>query len=96
MRRYIVAMMFSLAPLEWSVMHDCMTQECQPLRRLSVIINKCADARLYVMQICRVIDSLPEGSDILSRIFAGASVYYNYSGQAECFHPMILGMMTSE
>lgn len=40
-----------------------------------------------VREICRVIDSLPEGSDILSRIFAGASVYYNYSGQAECFQP---------
>jgi hypothetical protein len=31
------------------------------------------------------VDGLPNDSDILSRIFAGASIYYNYTGQVDCF-----------
>lgn len=32
-------------------------------------------------------DGLPNDSDLLSRIFAGASIYYNYTGQVDCFQP---------
>lgn len=39
------------------------------------------------LQVCRAIDRLPAGSDILSRIFAGASIYYNYTGSIDCFQP---------
>lgn len=42
---------------------------------------------LCILQVCRAIDALPEGTDILSRIFAGASVYYNFTGQVACFQP---------
>lgn len=40
-----------------------------------------------IREICRAVDSLPNDSDLLSRIFAGASVYYNYTGQVDCFQP---------
>jgi hypothetical protein len=30
-------------------------------------------------------DGLPNDSNILSRIFAAASIYYNYTGQVDCF-----------
>lgn len=38
-----------------------------------------------IREICRAVDGLPNDSDILSRIFAGASIYYNYTGQVDCF-----------
>jgi lysosomal Pro-X carboxypeptidase len=40
-----------------------------------------------IKEVCRAIDALPEGTDILSRIFAGASIYYNFTGQVACFQP---------
>ena len=30
-------------------------------------------------------DSCPEGTSVLERIFEGVSVYYNYTGKVECF-----------
>lgn len=36
-------------------------------------------------QVCRKIDSLPDGASVLQRIFEGISVYYNYTGKVECF-----------
>jgi hypothetical protein len=39
------------------------------------------------LQVCQAIDGLPDGSHVLSRIFAGASVYYNYTGNVDCFQP---------
>lgn len=35
--------------------------------------------------MCRKIDSYPDGTDLLDRIFAGVSIYYNYSGTVDCF-----------
>ena len=40
-----------------------------------------------VRQLCAAVDSLPPGAPLLSRIFLGASLYYNYSGGVECFDP---------
>ncbi|PIA25035.1 hypothetical protein AQUCO_13300024v1 [Aquilegia coerulea] len=31
------------------------------------------------------IDSYPEGTSILERVFAGVSIYYNYTGTVDCF-----------
>jgi lysosomal Pro-X carboxypeptidase len=40
-----------------------------------------------IREVCQAIDGLPDGSHVLSRIFAGASVYYNYTGNVDCFQP---------
>ncbi|XP_071706290.1 uncharacterized protein [Rutidosis leptorrhynchoides] len=36
-------------------------------------------------KICKGIHNTPDGTSILDRIFKGISVYYNYTGKAECF-----------
>ena len=38
-----------------------------------------------VTAMCKVIDSFPQGTDTLSRVFAAASIYYNYSDTEKCF-----------
>ncbi|XP_050292016.1 uncharacterized protein LOC126732967 isoform X2 [Quercus robur] len=38
-----------------------------------------------IREVCRKIDSLPDGSSILERIFEGVSIYYNYTGGVDCF-----------
>lgn len=38
-----------------------------------------------IKEVCKVIDSFPNGTDVLDRIFAGVSVYYNYTGEEKCF-----------
>ncbi|KAK6237829.1 hypothetical protein QUC31_003298 [Theobroma cacao] len=38
-----------------------------------------------IREVCRKIDSSPDGSSILERIFNGVSVYYNYTGEVDCF-----------
>ncbi|KAF3970937.1 hypothetical protein CMV_005408 [Castanea mollissima] len=38
-----------------------------------------------IREVCRKIDSLPDGTSILKRIFEGISVYYNYTGDVDCF-----------
>lgn len=35
--------------------------------------------------MCKRIDSYPEGTGVLERIFGGVSVYYNYTGEVDCF-----------
>ncbi|CAI7849937.1 unnamed protein product, partial [Closterium sp. NIES-53] len=37
-------------------------------------------------QLCRHVDSLPSGADLLDRIAAGVGVYYNYSGSKTRFN----------
>ncbi|GBG85638.1 hypothetical protein CBR_g40367 [Chara braunii] len=36
-------------------------------------------------QVCKRIDNAPRGSDLLARIFAGVSIFYNYTGGQKCF-----------
>lgn len=38
-----------------------------------------------IKEVCRRIDSQPDGTSILERVFMGVSVYYNYSGDVNCF-----------
>nr|XP_010910623.1 lysosomal Pro-X carboxypeptidase [Elaeis guineensis] len=38
-----------------------------------------------IKEVCTKIDSYPDGTDLLDRIFAGVSVYYNYTGTVDCF-----------
>lgn len=38
-----------------------------------------------VKTACDAMDALPEGSDILARVVAGANVYYNGTGEVSCF-----------
>ncbi|KAG9451132.1 hypothetical protein H6P81_011097 [Aristolochia fimbriata] len=38
-----------------------------------------------IKEVCQKIDSLPSGANILDRILAGVSIYYNYTGNVPCF-----------
>ncbi|GAV57664.1 Peptidase_S28 domain-containing protein [Cephalotus follicularis] len=38
-----------------------------------------------IREVCRKIDDSPDGGGILERIFKGVSVYYNYTGNVDCF-----------
>uniref|UniRef100_A0A2P2JB13 Lysosomal Pro-X carboxypeptidase n=2 Tax=Rhizophora mucronata TaxID=61149 RepID=A0A2P2JB13_RHIMU len=38
-----------------------------------------------IREVCRKIDGLPSGTSIPERIFEGVSIYYNYTGEADCF-----------
>ncbi|GJN17538.1 hypothetical protein PR202_gb04615 [Eleusine coracana subsp. coracana] len=38
-----------------------------------------------IKEVCRKIDSQPEGTSTLERIYAGVNVYYNYTGTVGCF-----------
>ncbi|KAF6157978.1 hypothetical protein GIB67_015294 [Kingdonia uniflora] len=38
-----------------------------------------------IKEVCREIDSYPNGTSVLERIFAGVSIYYNYTGTVDCF-----------
>ncbi|XP_019197968.1 PREDICTED: lysosomal Pro-X carboxypeptidase isoform X2 [Ipomoea nil] len=39
-----------------------------------------------VEKMCKIIDGFPAGASKISRAFAAASLYYNYSGTEKCFH----------
>lgn len=39
-----------------------------------------------IKEVCRKIDSCPDGTSVLERIFEGISVYYNYTGSVDCFN----------
>ncbi|CAH9105419.1 unnamed protein product [Cuscuta europaea] len=39
-----------------------------------------------IKEVCKKIDRLPNGTDILQRIFEGVSVYYNHTGKDTCFN----------
>lgn len=38
-----------------------------------------------IKEVCRKIDDCPDGTSVLDRIFEGVSVYYNYTGDVDCF-----------
>ncbi|KAL5556731.1 hypothetical protein UlMin_038967 [Ulmus minor] len=38
-----------------------------------------------IREVCRRIDGCPVGTSTLERIFEGISVYYNYTGEVDCF-----------
>ncbi|KAJ4714660.1 Lysosomal Pro-X carboxypeptidase [Melia azedarach] len=38
-----------------------------------------------IKEVCKRIDSSPEGTSTPKRIFEGVSVYYNYTGKVDCF-----------
>ncbi|PSS30665.1 Lysosomal Pro-X carboxypeptidase [Actinidia chinensis var. chinensis] len=38
-----------------------------------------------IKEVCRKIDNCPNGTSVLDRLFAGVSVYYNYTGEFDCF-----------
>lgn len=40
---------------------------------------------ISLLQVCRRIDSCPDGTTVLQRIYEGVSVYYNYTGKVDCF-----------
>lgn len=39
-----------------------------------------------IKEVCKKIDSCPDGTSVLERIFEGLSIYYNYTGAADCFN----------
>ncbi|MFS7973622.1 putative lysosomal Pro-Xaa carboxypeptidase [Helianthus anomalus] len=38
-----------------------------------------------IKEVCKAIDDSADGTNVLDRIFKGVSVYYNYTGKADCF-----------
>jgi hypothetical protein len=36
--------------------------------------------------MCKIIDGFPANADILEKVFAAASLYYNYTGDQTCNH----------
>lgn len=38
-----------------------------------------------IKEVCKNIDNQPDGTGLLDRIFAGVSIYYNYTGNVGCF-----------
>ncbi|XP_022021263.2 lysosomal Pro-X carboxypeptidase [Helianthus annuus] len=38
-----------------------------------------------IKEVCKAIDDSADGTYVLDRIFKGVSVYYNYTGKADCF-----------
>ncbi|KAK9228475.1 hypothetical protein WN944_021426 [Citrus x changshan-huyou] len=38
-----------------------------------------------IREVCKKIDNAPDATSILERIFEGVSVYYNYTGNVDCF-----------
>ncbi|KAG6490763.1 hypothetical protein ZIOFF_052073 [Zingiber officinale] len=38
-----------------------------------------------IKELCRKVDNYPNETGILERIFAGVSIYYNYTGNVDCF-----------
>ncbi|XP_048232562.1 lysosomal Pro-X carboxypeptidase isoform X2 [Ricinus communis] len=38
-----------------------------------------------IREVCKRIDGCPDGTSILERVFEGVSVYYNYTGNVDCF-----------
>ncbi|XP_073002945.1 uncharacterized protein [Typha latifolia] len=38
-----------------------------------------------VKEMCKTIDGFPQGVDTINKVFAAASLYYNYSGDKQCF-----------
>ncbi|KAH9304736.1 hypothetical protein KI387_009140, partial [Taxus chinensis] len=38
-----------------------------------------------IREVCKAIDSFPNNANLLDRLFAGISIYYNYTGEEECF-----------
>ncbi|CAM0947175.1 unnamed protein product [Alopecurus aequalis] len=38
-----------------------------------------------VKQMCKIIDSFSRGTDVVDKVFAAASLYYNYTGRMRCF-----------
>ncbi|KAK9231402.1 hypothetical protein WN943_021636 [Citrus x changshan-huyou] len=38
-----------------------------------------------IREVCKKIDNAPDATSILERIFEGVSVYYNYTGDVDCF-----------
>ncbi|XP_066372291.1 uncharacterized protein [Miscanthus floridulus] len=39
-----------------------------------------------VKEMCKIIDGFPANADILEKVFAAASLYYNYTGDQTCNH----------
>jgi len=40
---------------------------------------------LSLMKMCKIIDGFPSGASKITRVFAAASLYYNYSRAEKCF-----------
>ncbi|XP_056167902.1 uncharacterized protein LOC115685262 isoform X2 [Syzygium oleosum] len=38
-----------------------------------------------IREVCRKIDGCPDGTSILERVFEGVGVYYNFTGEVDCF-----------
>ncbi|KAM7251034.1 hypothetical protein ACFE04_022917 [Oxalis oulophora] len=38
-----------------------------------------------IKEVCKKIDGSPDGSNILERVFQGINIYYNYTGEVDCF-----------
>ncbi|TYI89137.1 hypothetical protein E1A91_D03G033700v1 [Gossypium mustelinum] len=58
---------------------------CRELTSVQGLSDWLDSAYSYLAMVCKRIDGSPAGSSILERIFNGVSVYYNYTGEVDCF-----------
>ncbi|KAL6222748.1 hypothetical protein ACLB2K_006139 [Fragaria x ananassa] len=58
---------------------------CRELKKTEDLADWLESAYSYLAMVCRRIDGCPDGTSTLERVFEGISVYYNYSGNADCF-----------
>ena len=58
---------------------------CDSIISLNSKDSICVMNHFFWMQMCKIIDRFPHGATKLSRAFAAASLYYNYSGTEKCF-----------
>lgn len=45
-----------------------------------------SESNSYLMKMCNIIDKFSPQATKLSRVFAAASLYYNYSESEKCFN----------
>ncbi|GAY50149.1 hypothetical protein CUMW_124500 [Citrus unshiu] len=58
---------------------------CRELNSTEDLADWLESAYSYLAMVCKKIDNAPDATSILERIFEGVSVYYNYTGNVDCF-----------
>lgn len=56
-----------------------------PFYEAPLLFWTCISIYLFDVRFAKKIDGCPDGTSILECIFEGVSVYYNYTGDVDCF-----------
>ncbi|XP_039156545.1 lysosomal Pro-X carboxypeptidase isoform X2 [Eucalyptus grandis] len=62
-----------------------MFRLCRELKNTEELVNWLDSAYSYLAMVCRKIDGCPDGTSILERVSEGVGVYYNHTGEVNCF-----------